>query len=621
MTRRAHFVTAALCGTLAWTAVIGAQRSPPPITGATSVATTAMAITGLVVTAGEPSMPIGRALVTLSSPTLSPSRTLVTDDDGRFAFSNLPAGSFTLTVTKTPFAKTSYGAKRPGRAGTPIDLANGQRVDGIRIALSKGAAIVGTVRNSVGELVTGAAVVATPLDTARDPLRIAAITDDRGLYRIFGLPPGRYFVSVTASDPGPLEGTPAMSDEEMDRLLASLERRMSGVAVDIKPGPTTSVGAEPRTTGTPARTPTTSPTASASSTRRLVDAPIYYPSTPYADRAEKLTLGDGEERLGVDIDIRRVPTVTVSGHVTSPIGAMLPNTLVIMTRQDPSGAPVDTVVSLDTQRRPDDSGAFRYNGVTPGTYRLTARAAAPGGTSPQTPSDEMLWALADIAVGDADVTDVDLPLQPALHVAGRVVFDNHGLTPPADLSNVRLTLSDATGASTLLNTSSVRPDGSFSIGRLLPGSYHLTSSLAASGWWLRSLTMAGRELLDLPVTIAPTTNIDAAVLTFTDQHTELTGKLQTAASVAAPHYFMVVFSEDPAFWTRGSRRVRFTRPSSDGRFSIRDLPPGTYRLAALTDLDPDDLRDSAFIASLHVQALPVLITEGAQTRQDVQLAR
>ena len=121
-------------------------------------------ISGRVIVASGEATPLARALVTISGPTLTPSRTVITDDEGRFAFRTLPPGRFTIVAARPPFVPTAFGAKRPGRPGTPIELAAGQRKADISIRLVRGSAIAGMIRTSDGASAVGIKVEVTPLD-------------------------------------------------------------------------------------------------------------------------------------------------------------------------------------------------------------------------------------------------------------------------------------------------------------------------------------------------------------------------------------------------------------------------------------------------------------------------
>ena len=126
-------------------------------------------------------------------------------DSGRFTISDLPAGRFTLTVTRASFVTSVYGAKRPGRPGTPIVVTTGARITDVTVRIWRGAVIAGAIRDEMGAPVANVPVTATP---ARDVpaggiLTLSnngATTNDQGEYRIFGLEPGTYVVSVQASN-------------------------------------------------------------------------------------------------------------------------------------------------------------------------------------------------------------------------------------------------------------------------------------------------------------------------------------------------------------------------------------------------------------------------------------
>jgi len=149
----------------------------------------------------------------------------------------------------------------------------------------------------------------------------------------------------------------------------------------------------------------------------------------------------------------------------------------------------------------------------------------------------------------------------------------------------------------------------------------MTSPLADAGWWLRSVVIDGRDVLDFPLELGAAGDVAGAVATFTDQRSELSGTLQTAANTPAPDYFVVVFPANRTFWRPGSRRAQFTRPGTDGRFTFRDLPAGDYLMAAVTDLEPTDLSDASFMERLISTALKVHLDDGETKTQDLRLVR
>ena len=67
---------------------------------------------------------------------------MLTDDSGVFDLTELPAGRYTLTVSKSGFVALSYGQRRPLQAGTPLQLADGQQLKGVEFRLPRGGVIV-----------------------------------------------------------------------------------------------------------------------------------------------------------------------------------------------------------------------------------------------------------------------------------------------------------------------------------------------------------------------------------------------------------------------------------------------------------------------------------------------
>ena len=123
------------------------------------------------------------------------------------------------------------------------------------------------------------------------------------------------------------------------------------------------------------------------------------------------------------------------------------------------------------------------------------------------------------------------------------------------------------------------------------------------------------------LTVPGNQNIGGAELTMTTRTSMLAGALVDSAGRPAPAHTIVVFADDPAYWVAGSRRIRATRPSTDGRFSIPNLPAGGYRLVAVDDLEEGQWSDPEVLKQLTTAALPLTIGEGENKTQDLRIAQ
>jgi hypothetical protein len=141
-----------------------------------------------------------------------------------------------------------------------------------------------------------------------------------------------------------------------------------------------------------------------------------------------------------------------------------------------------------------------------------------------------------------------------------------------------------------------------------------------TGWTLKSSVIDGRDILDDSIEIKPGQSVSGAVLTFTDQMSELSGRLIDAAGKPAPGFTILLFSTDRAYWPTGSRRVPPPiQPASDGKFRATGLPAGEYYLAAVTDLDPQDWGDPAFMDQIVPGALKITIGDAEKKVQDLKV--
>lgn len=580
---------AALMAGLAFaSALIDAQRTPR---GTSSVA-------GVVVTAGEPPAPVRRAVVRLEHES-GATHAAVTDDAGRFALANLPAGRYRLVTSRAGFVDAEHGALRPGRLGRPLALGAAQTVTDVVLHMSRGAVISGRVVLRSGEPVVGIPVLVHP--SYQMPSRLGSrnaqvVTDDQGRFRAFGLTPGRYVVvALPGSEVAGDIRAPAST--EIDRLLQELRQGPAPGVLPARPAPE------------PAR----------EAPQRVTWAPVYHPETANRADAGVIAVTAGEERDNVDITLAPVPATRIEGVVVNPGGALDGIQLSISGAHAP--VPLTTNAATLTQR-PGPDGRFLYTNVSPGDYTVVARVLRP----------EPLFALADVRVSGADVEGLTLILRPGLRLSGQAEFAGEGPPPVDDFTKLRVSIVPrAAGGSAAINATiygrsfgasgQFQSDGSFEVSGLLPGEYRPSVTLPGDGsWWLRSVMVDGRDLLDTPL-VFRSNDIAGATLTFTNRRAELSGRIQAAGGQPAVDYHVVLISAEPDHWLPDARRTRATRPDDDGRFLVDDLPGGAYLLIALDDLDARDLDDPAFLTEIAAGGIRVEVPEGARVGQDVRIAR
>jgi uncharacterized protein (DUF2141 family) len=539
---------------------------------------------------------------------MSGGRLTVTDDEGRFRFSELPAGRYVVGAIKPGYVPATYGARRPMRTGEPqtgtaIVIQDGQETTNITLTMLRGAVITGTIRGIDGQPARGIRVGLfqfrpLPPSGARMPAEVRVtnvdnVTDGRGTYRIFGLPPGEYFVAAFPPSTADLEPT-----RDVDLLRAS--------------GPTR--GATPSAAGAirPKAATTSSPMRPA-----VGFAPVFYPASPSSSDASPITLRASEVRAGVDMQLQLVPNSRVEGTVHAPDGRPAAGvSLWLYPLTGPAELRVDWgfmggVVS-------DADGRFSIKGVPPGSYsvRATTRTNA---NSPNTPS---LWGFTDVTVQSDDV-HVTVPLEPGVPVVGRVTFDAVTQPTPQDVARVRIALvTDGTRFATVnLPYASIEPSGEFRFASVPAGRYRLMVSITGASpapWMPVSARLNGEDALDAMAEIQQGKPASALV-TFTDRATQLSGRMLDGSSRPAPEYFLVVFPADHRMWTWQSRRIQQTRPAHNGNFAFDHLPPGDYLLAAVTDVERDEWFDPAFLTTLVDSAIKITVAEGEKKQQDIRV--
>jgi len=616
--RTAFFVS--LAGILAITT--GAAQQARDATATPTVGTAS--IVGTVVVDEPDGQPLRLVSISLSLRSAAGflERQTSTDDRGRFELTNLPAGTYGPPVaSKAGYAWTTYGAKRPGGVGTPVTLVDGQRMT-IAFKLLRAAVITGMLQDN-GRPVEQTSVRATAVKTVNGVRTSggtggSATTDDRGIYRIWGLQPGEYVVGAS----------PRFGSQGEIRPITDAE--MQWAERQLQPGGMQAASATPGGSTAP---PPGQPVA---------PSPVYYPGTTDFTAAATVTVTAGQERSGVDFGVSYVATARISGTVVDPEGKPATQAqLTLVPMLDPNVAMVDSMFMLDSMmmsnRATVIAGKFSVAGVRPGRYTVGARGAsssASGGANPgpgrgsQPPMT--LWAAAEVTVDGRDQTDVELRLQPGMTLSGSTAFEAGTAQAPPDPSRatVRLTAAPTAGVSVSVNVPSgpMEADGTFKLEGVAPGRYLLSASMpgatAAGGTWvLKSARVGDVDAADTAFEVRPNQSIQGIVLTFTDKSAELTGSLLDATGKPTTALSIILFSTDRTMWSNRSRRMRQpVRPGSDGKFRFTSLLPGEYYLGALSDFEQSDVYKPEFLEQVAASAMKVTIREGEKKVQDVKIA-
>ncbi len=117
----------------------------PPTQGAEAAKGTAV-IKGTVV-AMDTGAPLRRVQLRAfgTTPAAGGTRVTTTDDQGRFELRELAAGRYTINASKSGFVSLQYGQRRPSERGTPVEVADGETVEKVTIALPRGGVITGRI--------------------------------------------------------------------------------------------------------------------------------------------------------------------------------------------------------------------------------------------------------------------------------------------------------------------------------------------------------------------------------------------------------------------------------------------------------------------------------------------
>ena len=260
--------------------------------------------------------PLSRARVMLTRPDKTYAWVTITDAEGRYEITELEGfDNYMVSASKSGYAPRVWGEKQLPELPEPLKLADGQVLENIDVALAEQLWVSGKILDSDNTPFAGAVVSALRpvfVGDRREMITVAEIiTNDKGEYRLFGLPAGQYFIS--AVDPA---------------FLSTGDHQ----------GP-------------------------------LVYAATFYPGVSSPEGATRITLEPGQPRENIDFPLTIVKPARVSGKIASFDNQQLYSGAVVMSPYRADRAASFTITRVDI--RPD--GNYEFFNVPPGRFIIRSR--------------------------------------------------------------------------------------------------------------------------------------------------------------------------------------------------------------------------------------------------------
>lgn len=464
---------------------------------------------------------------------------------GRFAIRDMEPGQYRIRADRRGYSSTASTTGK-ARAAITFSLDPGQHLEGIVLRMSPQAVITGRVLDDDGEPLPNVEVFLLRYNFSRGKRELQqsdrAGTNDLGEYRLFGLSPGRYYVSATRND---VRGLPQAYD----------------------------------------------------SGRGYV--PTYYPAAGDPAGAKAIDLQAGTILRGIDITLLKTRTVRVRGHVLDAASKQAArNVGVAMERRDE----LRYVFYSNLSSQVDAQGNFEIKSVTPGAYILEAFTQVNG---------KQYRAQQVLDVRESDIENVVLELGPPGELKGQWRVEGQ---PVANLPETHIWLEEeqnSMGGS----GGRLRPDGSFTISDVEPGRYQL-NICCLSDYYFKSARLGDREVLESGLDL--THGIGGSLeITVSSNGGQLEGVVLNANDQPEAGATVVLVPDEPR---RGQSRL-YKEVTTDqyGRYTIKGIAPGEYKLFAWEEIEDGAYENPDFLKLFEALGEPRTIREGSRESAQLRL--
>lgn len=453
----------------------------------------------------------------------------VTDEEGRYKLSNVPPGRYHLTAVSPGYIFAEGGANE-WQQGKVVNVSAGDELKDLDFTLVRGGAVTGRVTDSDGKPVVEEVVTLLLADPRERKERRAnpstAATDDRGVYRAWGVTPGRYIVySGRARD-------------------------------DIFNRGTYDEGAfYPQT---------------------------FYPSVTEESQARVVEVTAGGEEDEIDITLAKLTkTHTAKGRVIDEEGRAVSGVEVAVGSMIAGGQRFSG--NMFGGAKTDERGEFTVRGLTPGDWGVWASSGEIyGGTQGPTYSDPAVF-----EIDGSDVSGLEIKMRRGSEVSGTVTME--GTSDPAVLAKFKeiwigVWVNTGANSTGVPNYTRFRPaaDGSFKLTGLRPGRLMFDLEWPKpKGFSLLYVRRDGVEQRD-GLELKAGERVRNVQVAYAYGNSVIRGEVQFKGGARPAGVTYVIHAVRPGGAIAGEPAVL----DSLGRFTIENLSAGEYELV-MSDWSPN----------------------------------
>jgi hypothetical protein len=241
--------------------------------------------------------------------------------------------------------------------------------------------------------------------------------------------------------------------------------------------------------------------------------------------------------------------------------------------------------------------SFEFPAVPPGAYNLVAQTLTPG--------QQGFTARVPVDVGNGDVTNVSIRLQPPLALSGKVTVDS--TQPNVRMGSLRLNFTPSEpgpGNQGRNGQTQLNDDGTFQT-TLAADAYLVEAGGLPDGYYLKSVKLAGREMPDATLDLNYGGGQVDVVLASTAG--DVTGVVQNSRGEPATS---VQVTAVPASGSLRRDLNKLVTTDANGNFTLHGLPPGDYKIFAWEQIEePNAWMDREFRQPFESQSVSAKVQE------------